>query len=107
MPELVTSSSTVQCTHSGSCTATEKVAKVKVNGSKVIPKSTSYMVSGCSLPPPIAANGPCVKASPSSGSSKVKAGGKKILLKDFRASCTPTGASAKCDDAGQTKVKGK
>lgn len=107
MPELVTSASTVQCTHSGSCTATKKAAKLKVNGAKAIPKSTSYTVSGCSLPPPIAANGPCVKATPSSGSSKVKSGGEKLLLKDFSASCTPTGASAKCDDAGQTKVKGK
>lgn len=107
MPKLVNADSTVQCSHSGSGTATKKISKVKVKGAKLIPKGTKYSISGCSLPPPIAANGPCVMGqSGSKPLKKVKSGGKKLASKKTKWTCTPTGAKAKVADT-QSKVKGK
>lgn len=108
MPEIITADSTVQCTHSGSGTATKKISKVKIKGAKLIPKSSKYSISGCSLPPPIAGNGPCVMGQGASKPlKKVKSGGKQIASKQTKWNCTPTGAKAKVADAGQSKVKAK
>ncbi|MCR9143975.1 MAG: hypothetical protein NXI24_17140 [bacterium] len=107
MPDLANADSTVQCTHGGSCTATKKISKVKAKGAKLIPKGTKYAVSGCSLPPPIVANGPCVMGQGASQPlKKVKSGGKKVAAKKTKWTCTPTGSKAKIADT-QSKVKGK
>ncbi len=108
MPEILTADGTVQCSHSGSCTATKKVSKVKIKGAKLIPKSSNVSVSGCSLPPPIAGIGPCVMGQGASQAlKKVKSGGKKIASKQTKWTNTPTGAKSKVADAGQSKVKAK
>jgi hypothetical protein len=49
------------------------------------------VVAGCTLPPPPAANGPCVTAQFVSSATRVLAGGQPVLLMDSQAICAPTG----------------
>ena len=50
-----------------------------------------YVVAGCALPPPPAANGPCVTAQWITGATRVTSNGQPLLLLDSQAICAPTG----------------
>ena len=48
-------------------------------------------VAGCTLPPPIVANGPCVTAQWVSGTTRVLSNGQPLLVQSSQAVCAPTG----------------
>jgi hypothetical protein len=50
-----------------------------------------YVVAGCALPPPPAANGPCVTAQWITGATRVLANGVPVLVLSSQAICAPTG----------------
>jgi hypothetical protein len=49
------------------------------------------VIAGCPLPPPPAANGPCVTAQFVTSATRVLATGQPVLLLDSQAVCVPTG----------------
>lgn len=82
---------TVQCAHGGQAQATSPNPRVKVGGQPVVTQAAPHTVAGCPLPPPTAANGPCVTAQWVSAAIRVKAGGLPVLMQDSQAICVPTG----------------
>jgi hypothetical protein len=88
---LLHQGATVLCSHAGQAQPTAVDPRVKVSGQAVTVQTAIYSVAGCTLPPPTAANGPCVTAQWVSAAARVKAGGQPLLLQDSQAICTPTG----------------
>jgi hypothetical protein len=82
---------TVLCAHGGQAQPTAPFPRVLVSGQPIVTMPTPYVVAGCALPPPIAANGPCITAQFMTGSVRVLAGGLPVLLLDSLAICVPTG----------------
>ncbi len=82
---------TVLCAHAGQATPTVPNPRVLVSGQPTVAQTTPYVVAGCTLPPPPAANGPCVTAQFVTGSLRVLSLGQPLLLIDSQAICTPTG----------------
>jgi hypothetical protein len=53
--------------------------------------TTPYVVAGCTLPPPPAANGPCVTAQWITGTTRVTSNGQPLVVQSSQAICAPTG----------------
>ena len=79
------------CSHAGQAQPTAPQPRVLVSGQPVTTLSAPYVVAGCALPPPPAANGPCITAQFVMGATRVFAEGVPILLLDSQAICAPTG----------------
>ncbi|RXH56516.1 hypothetical protein GRAN_3373 [Granulicella sibirica] len=64
-----------------------------VSGQSTVLISGPYAVAGCTLPPPIVANGPCVTATwiPPSGSTRVLSNGQPLVVLSSQALCVPSG----------------
>ena len=82
---------TVMCAHAGQAQPTVPNPRVMVSGQPTVAMPGPWMVAGCSLPPPPAANGPCVTATFTTGSVRVTSLGQPLLLLDSISICTPTG----------------
>lgn len=82
---------TVICSHGGQATPTAPFPRVLVSGQPVTTLAAPYVVAGCALPPPPAANGPCVTAQWVIGATRVLAGGQPVLVQSSQAICVPTG----------------
>jgi hypothetical protein len=82
---------TVLCAHGGQAQPTVPNPRVTVSGQPIVMLTTPYVVSGCALPPPPAANGPCVTAQWVSAATRVTSNGQPVLLLDSQAVCAPTG----------------
>jgi hypothetical protein len=82
---------TVLCLHAGQAQPVASNPRVKVGGQPIVTQATNYTVAGCTLPPPPAANGPCVTAQWITAATRVRAGGVPVLLQDSQAICAPTG----------------
>jgi hypothetical protein len=95
----------VRCLHAGQAQPTSVEPRVQVGGQPVVTQSTPYVITGCSLPPPPAANGPCVTAQWVTGATRVLAGGLPVLLQDSQAVCAPTGTGLQVV-ATQVRVSG-
>lgn len=83
----------VQCSHGGTAQPTSVNPKVTVGGQPIVLATATYAVSGCTMPPPTAGNGPCVTAQfiPASAATKVTSNGQPVLLSASQATCIPTG----------------
>jgi hypothetical protein len=88
---LLHQGATVLCSHAGQAQPTAVYPRVMVSGMPTVTLSAPYVVAGCVLPPPPAANGPCVTAQFTVGSTRVLASGMPLLLFDSQAICAPTG----------------
>lgn len=102
---LLHQGATVLCAHAGQAMPTAPNPRVKVSGQMVVTQPTVYTVAGCTLPPPPAANGPCVTAQWVTGALRVKVGGMPVLLQDSQALCVPTGTPLSIV-VTQVRVKG-
>jgi hypothetical protein len=87
---LLHQGATVLCSHTGQVTPGAVIAQVTVSGQSVVSVPTPWTVAGCTLPPPTAANGPCVTASWMTPATRVTALGQPLLLADSQATCAPT-----------------
>jgi hypothetical protein len=96
---------TVLCAHGGQAQPTVVNPRVLVMGQPIVTIASPYVVAGCALPPPPAANGPCVMAQYVSSATRVLANGQPVLLLDSQAICTPTGTPL-IPAATQTRVLG-
>ena len=81
----------VLCSHGGQATPIAPNPKVTVSGQATVLITASYTVAGCTLPPPTAANGPCVTAQWLSGTTRVSSYGQPLLVQSSQAICAPTG----------------
>lgn len=81
----------VLCTHAGQATPTAPNPRVTVSGQPTVLISAPYAVAGCTLPPPTAANGPCVTAQWLVGSTRVLSNGQPLVVQSSQAICAPTG----------------
>ena len=79
------------CAHAGQAQPTVVNPRVTVNGMPTVFLSAPYVIAGCAFPPPPAANGPCVTAQFTVGSTRVMSNGQPLLLFDSQAICAPTG----------------
>lgn len=102
---LLHQGATVLCAHGGQAMPTVPNPRVKVSSQPIVTLPTLYTVAGCTLPPPPAANGPCVTAQFVMGAVRVTAGGQPVLLQDSQAICTPTGTPLTIA-VTQVRVKG-
>jgi hypothetical protein len=82
---------TALCSHAGQAQPTAPNPRVLVNGTPTVTLASPYVVVGCALPPPIAANGPCVTAQFVTSATRVTSNGQPLLLLDSQAICAPTG----------------
>jgi len=82
---------TVICSHAGQAQPTAPNPRVLVSGQPTVLMSTTYVIAGCSMPPPTAGNGPCVTAQWLTGTTRVTSNGQPILVQSSSAVCTPTG----------------
>ena len=82
---------TVNCAHAGQAQPTVPNPRVTVTGQPTVTLTTPYVVTGCTLPPPPAANGPCVTAQWLSGTTRVLSNGQPLLVQSGQAICAPTG----------------
>ena len=82
---------TVLCSHAGQAMPTVTSPRVTVSGQPVSLSTGPYTVAGCALPPPPAANGPCVTAQYVTTALRVQSLAQPVLLMDSQAICTPTG----------------
>jgi len=96
---------TVLCAHAGQATPTVVNPRVLVSGQPTVLMTSPYVIAGCTLPPPPAANGPCVTAQYTTGSTRVLSNGQPFLLIDSQAICAPTGTPL-LPPITQTRVTG-
>ncbi len=82
---------TVLCSHAGQATPVVPSPRVTVSGQPIVTIASPYLVAGCALPPPPAANGPCVTAQFVTAATRVTSMGQPVLLLDSQAVCAPTG----------------
>jgi hypothetical protein len=82
---------TVLCSHGGQAQPTVPNPRVLVSGQPTVTLSAPYVVAGCALPPPPAANGPCVTAQWLVGTTRVLSNGQPLLVQSSQAICVPTG----------------
>lgn len=81
----------VMCSHAGQAQPTVANLRVTVSGQPTVTVSAPYVVAGCALPPPPAANGPCVTAQFVTAATRITSNGQPLLLLDSQAVCAPTG----------------
>ncbi|MEC4748952.1 PAAR-like protein [Methylomicrobium sp. Wu6] len=82
----------VLCPHAGQAQPTVPNPRVMVSGQPIVTIAAPYVVAGCTLPPPPAANGPCVTAQWISGATRVFSNGQPLVVQSSQAICAPTGA---------------
>ena len=106
MSFLLHENAKVVCFHTGQAKPMVTDQHVKVSGNKVVTQLPLYSISGCTLPPPIAGNGPCVTGKWITAARRVKASGQPVLLSNSKAICAPSGTGLQIM-ATQLRVKGK
>jgi hypothetical protein len=102
---LLHQNAVVTCSHLGKATAASFVPNVLVMGQPIIVSTAQWAVAGCTLPPPPAANGPCVTAVFTTAALRVTSYGMPVLLQDSMSVCAPTGTPL-IISATQTRVFG-
>src|SRR6516165_7537041 len=85
----------VTCAHGAKAAPSTPNQRVLVNGMATVTAPTPYLVTGCTLPPPPAANGPCLTAQFMSAATRIVSNGQPLLLFDSQAICAPTGTPLK------------
>ena len=96
---------TVLCSHGGQAQPTVPNSRVTVMGQPTVTMAAPYVVAGCALPTPPAANGPCVTSQFITAATRLTSNGQPLLLLDSQAICAPTGTPLLIV-ATQTRVTG-
>lgn len=100
---LVHVGATVMCAHGGQAQPTVPNPRVTVSGQPTVTIAAPYAIAGCTLPPPPAANGPCVTAMWTVGSVRVTSNGQPLVILSSVAVCAPSGTPLLIS-ATQTRV---
>ena len=103
MGYLLDASATVLCAHGGQAQPAVPDPRVKAGGGAITTQPTPHTVSGC--PFMTGSNPmPCVTATWTTASVRVKASGKPVLIADSQATCVPNGTPV---TVGVTQVRVK
>lgn len=81
----------VTCAHGGQAIPAAPVPNVLVMAQPIAVMHIPWQVAGCALPPPPAANGPCVTAMFLTSALRVTSYGNPVLLLDSKSLCAPSG----------------
>ncbi len=95
----------VLCSHGGQSEPMAPNPRVLVSGQPVVTQISPYTIAGCALPPPPAANGPCVTAMWTVAATRVFVEGQPVLVSGGLATCVPTGTPLMVSFT-QTQVSG-
>jgi hypothetical protein len=93
----------VLCMHAGQATPVAPTPRVTLSGQMAVTIASPWVVALCTLPPPPAANGPCVTATFITAATHVTASGQPLVLFDSQSICVPTGTPLRPVSC-QTKV---
>ncbi len=88
---LVQVGAQVLCSHTGQATPTVPNPRVTLGGAPSVLITSPYVIAGCVLPAPPAANGPCVTGQWLSGTTRVTSNGQPLLVQSSTSICAPTG----------------
>lgn len=88
---FISEDSIVTCSHLGDATPMEVLPSVLLLGAPAVGISSPYGVVGCTLPPPIVANGPCVSGMFLTPSLCVFSFGVPLVLNTSESICAPGG----------------
>ncbi len=88
---LVQVGAQVLCSHGGQATPTVPNPRVALSGAPSVLLTSPYVIAGCALPPPPAANGPCVTGQMLSGTTRVLSNGLPLVVQTSSSVCAPTG----------------
>lgn len=88
---LVQLGATVTCAHAGQAIATVPNPRVTLSGAPSVTVAAPWTVAGCALPPPPAANGPCVTGQWLTGTTRVLSNGQPLVIQGGVSLCAPTG----------------
>jgi hypothetical protein len=86
MPFLLTTASTVQCTHGGSATAVPSNTSVMADNSPILVESDVHIVAGCPFMMGTVPS-PCVQIAWSAGATKVTINGTAALMQSSIGQC--------------------
>lgn len=100
---LIHVGASVMCSHGGQAQPSTPNPRVALGGQPSVTMPGPWLVAGCALPPPTAANGPCVSAQFVTAATRVTSNGQPLLLVDSQAICAPTGTPLLIA-ASQTRV---
>lgn len=89
MGYVVEQGATTLCVHSGQAQPTVVSPRVSLGRKSAVTVAAPWTISGCPLP--TNAGGPCVTASWTRGSVRVRAQGQPLVIQDGTATCVPTG----------------
>ena len=96
---------TVMCMHGATAEPMVPDSRVTVSGQPIVTQTCVYTVAGCSLPPPIAANGPCTTCTWITAATRVTASGIPVVLQDSQAVCVLPATGLNIVET-QTRVRG-
>ena len=103
---ILTTASTVTCTHGGQATLTTSNTKVKVDGVPALLESDIHSVVGCPFTVPGPKPQPCIRIEWSGGATMCKAGGTGVLVKSSVGKCiSAEGATQGLAIVGMTQMK--
>lgn len=88
---LVQIGAQILCSHGGQATPTVPNPRVLLSGAPSVLITSPCIIAGCTLPPPPAANGPCVTGQWLSGTTRVLSNGQPLALQTSSSMCAPTG----------------
>ncbi|WP_374943167.1 hypothetical protein [Sphingomonas sp.] len=83
--------STVLCAHAGQATASAPNLRVTLGGQPSVLQPPPWAIAGCTLPPPPAANGPCVTGQWLAGTTRVLSNGQPLVIAPAPSLCAPSG----------------
>jgi hypothetical protein len=81
----------VKCAHGGTATPASPNPRVQLSGQPSAMMAVPYLIAGCALPPPIAANGPCVTGQWLTGTVRVTSNGQPLAILGGGSVCAPSG----------------
>src|SRR6185295_7365150 len=84
---VVTTSSTVMCTHGGQATLTTANTQVKIDGAAALLESDIHSVAGCAFTVPPGKPQPCIRIEWSGGATMCKANGTAVLTQSSIGKC--------------------
>lgn len=103
---LLTMASTILCVHAGKANLVMPNLRVRVMGVPVPMMDVPAVVTGCTLPPPPAANGPCVTGTWLTGTMRVRSMGQPLLTQTSTSLVMPTNTMLVITSPGQARVIG-
>jgi hypothetical protein len=97
---------TILCAHQGRAEPMAPARNVTVGGRPVVVQNVPHTISACPFTTPGGTPQPCVSARWTTGATRVRVNGERLLLQDSRATCPPNGTPVTVSRT-QMRVRGR